>query len=319
MATIEQYGMNADGSVSICRAKPGNEGRYGCHHTKHVQISAQEASAINEAVNQVELATSAAGLSKKNSFVSKIDDLLDSDTIYEDSVKLMQEASLSHRSPIEEQDLPNNPSFSDEEELSNGDYKADWVGAPLTSDEEHMVLDRLTAYSHDRASGSRPVSPSEEMMIRTLLMNPAASKKTLDTLSTNPDFVHRSGDWLVNSPNVSSDEVDNMWSIDRKQCLEAQKLDAKHVDEALQSKDLNVDDLYDRDLVKNALRHPNANPKLAYETMERIHAQSGPTFNDSDIQWSLSLNPNKQFQEEFAALDKDAKYLLTKDLIQHKD
>jgi hypothetical protein len=47
--TKQQYGYDDDGSVSICKAKPGNEGRYGCHHSKHTELTASEADAINEA------------------------------------------------------------------------------------------------------------------------------------------------------------------------------------------------------------------------------------------------------------------------------
>jgi hypothetical protein len=38
------YGKNTDGSYSICKAKPGNEGRYGCHHVEgsHVQLTPNE-------------------------------------------------------------------------------------------------------------------------------------------------------------------------------------------------------------------------------------------------------------------------------------
>lgn len=45
---MARYGRNADGSVSVCRAKPGNEGRYGCTHSEHVNMTPAEADAVNE-------------------------------------------------------------------------------------------------------------------------------------------------------------------------------------------------------------------------------------------------------------------------------
>jgi hypothetical protein len=52
----KQYGRSPDGTYSICRAKPGNEGRYGCHHVAskdgsepaHELLSASQAQALNE-------------------------------------------------------------------------------------------------------------------------------------------------------------------------------------------------------------------------------------------------------------------------------
>ena len=36
------YGVNPDGSLSVCRAKPDNVGRYGCHHVSHVDLTDEE-------------------------------------------------------------------------------------------------------------------------------------------------------------------------------------------------------------------------------------------------------------------------------------
>mgnify|MGYP001383620798 CR=1 FL=1 len=47
-AMKQQYGVNADGSVGRCRAKPGNMGRFGCTHGSHCLLSAAEAARINE-------------------------------------------------------------------------------------------------------------------------------------------------------------------------------------------------------------------------------------------------------------------------------
>jgi hypothetical protein len=44
----QQYGKEVDGSVSVCHAKPGNEGRYGCHHVEHVMMDKREAEAYTE-------------------------------------------------------------------------------------------------------------------------------------------------------------------------------------------------------------------------------------------------------------------------------
>ena len=37
-----RYGVNADGSIGPCRAKPENVGRYGCHHASHVMLTRSE-------------------------------------------------------------------------------------------------------------------------------------------------------------------------------------------------------------------------------------------------------------------------------------
>jgi hypothetical protein len=39
MGNTTHYGVNADGSLSVCRAKPGNVGTGRCHHGKHVDFS----------------------------------------------------------------------------------------------------------------------------------------------------------------------------------------------------------------------------------------------------------------------------------------
>lgn len=48
MAVKQRYGMNADGSVTRCRAKPGNVGRYGCTHGRHEDLTDEQAMEINE-------------------------------------------------------------------------------------------------------------------------------------------------------------------------------------------------------------------------------------------------------------------------------
>lgn len=48
MAFKKRYGKNEDGSYSECKAKPGNEGKYGCFHTEHVMMTPTEAQAANE-------------------------------------------------------------------------------------------------------------------------------------------------------------------------------------------------------------------------------------------------------------------------------
>jgi hypothetical protein len=56
--STKRYGRNPDGTYSICKAKPGNEGRYGCHHVAskdgsepaHELLSKAEAQALNEKV-----------------------------------------------------------------------------------------------------------------------------------------------------------------------------------------------------------------------------------------------------------------------------
>lgn len=88
MATTKRYGKNADGSYSECRAKPGNEGRYGCFHKEHTDMTADEAQAANEKA-AARNATSATALSKhaltKEPASSRFDFLEDPD--FEDTVK----------------------------------------------------------------------------------------------------------------------------------------------------------------------------------------------------------------------------------------
>lgn len=61
---MARYGRNPDGSVSVCKAKPGNEGKYGCMHSEHVDLEQGEANAINEQVNQEKYGADAATMKK---------------------------------------------------------------------------------------------------------------------------------------------------------------------------------------------------------------------------------------------------------------
>jgi hypothetical protein len=48
--TVVNVGTLPDGSMSVCKAKPGNEGRYGCHHVagSHVKMSMDKFIALSE-------------------------------------------------------------------------------------------------------------------------------------------------------------------------------------------------------------------------------------------------------------------------------
>lgn len=48
MGNTTHYGVNADGSLSVCRAKPGNVGKGRCHHGKHVDFSRDQYLAYEE-------------------------------------------------------------------------------------------------------------------------------------------------------------------------------------------------------------------------------------------------------------------------------
>lgn len=50
MAEARRVGINADGTVSVCRARPENVGRGRCKHIEHVESSLSDAeiSKINE-------------------------------------------------------------------------------------------------------------------------------------------------------------------------------------------------------------------------------------------------------------------------------
>lgn len=40
-----RYGVNADGTLSPCRARPENVGRYGCKHSEHMEMSDEQVEA----------------------------------------------------------------------------------------------------------------------------------------------------------------------------------------------------------------------------------------------------------------------------------
>lgn len=50
MAEARRVGINADGTVSVCRARPENVGKGRCKHIEHVESSLSDAeiSKINE-------------------------------------------------------------------------------------------------------------------------------------------------------------------------------------------------------------------------------------------------------------------------------
>lgn len=48
MGNTTHYGVNADGSLSVCRAKPGNVGKGRCHHGKHVDFDRDQYLAYEE-------------------------------------------------------------------------------------------------------------------------------------------------------------------------------------------------------------------------------------------------------------------------------
>lgn len=58
-----QYGKNEDGTVSICKAKPGNEGRYGCFHKEHADLTPEQAQEINEKAAAMNVANHAGNVS----------------------------------------------------------------------------------------------------------------------------------------------------------------------------------------------------------------------------------------------------------------
>lgn len=64
MGNTTHYGVNADGSLSVCRAKPGNVGKGRCHHGKHVDFSRDQYLAYEE--GRVLAVTSAFALSRSN-------------------------------------------------------------------------------------------------------------------------------------------------------------------------------------------------------------------------------------------------------------
>ena len=70
MGNTTHYGVNADGSLSVCRAKPGNVGKGRCHHGKHVDFSRDQYLAYEE--GRVLAVTSAFALSRANKRNKKV-------------------------------------------------------------------------------------------------------------------------------------------------------------------------------------------------------------------------------------------------------
>lgn len=55
---ITHYGVNADGSLSVCRAKPENVGRYNCHHSEHRDMTPSQVESYYDGQAQLRRAMS---------------------------------------------------------------------------------------------------------------------------------------------------------------------------------------------------------------------------------------------------------------------
>lgn len=262
---MARYGREADGTVSPCRAKPGNEGKYGCHHTQHVDISPREADALNEAVNALHAKQSQLGAMNKSSVSSGGDDagyvddgarvksmldgldraLNDSDAVYRKSVEAMQSVESMDRSDMREEfeyapsgDTTSDASYRSDLEWVNGmRSKGMTPGRTLFKDEEKALMDTL-----DRSIGAAPdstkVSPAQEYALRMLVLNPAQSENTLSRLSKNDWVARNAARYVISAPNVTDTIQRNMWKKYPSSALESQNLKSRFVDSSL-SKYLN--------------------------------------------------------------------------------
>lgn len=257
---MARYGREADGTVSLCRAKPGNEGKYGCHHTQHVDISPREADALNEAVNALRAKQSQLGSMNKSSLssggtdVAYADDnshvksmlndldkaLNDSDAVYRKSIEAMQSVESMDRSDMVKDfeytpsgSMNNDSSFSSDMEWVNGlRAKGMTPGRTLFRDEEKALMDTL-----DRTIESSPestkVSPSQEYALKMLVLNPAQSENTLSKLSKNDWVARNAARYVINAPNVTDTIQRNMWKKYPASALESQSLKPRFVDSSL--------------------------------------------------------------------------------------
>lgn len=318
-AKKSRYGLNADGSVSICRAKPENVGRYRCTHADHRYMSPREAQAVNEAAahaNALKTGSNRMTLKKTNrnanaasdqyiELVSQISKY--SDTIYDDAMTVIRKMEEDYRTPFEDVSdvLPVNGVFDDrpphldgiawrneitDRELvflkSNG--RISLTGHPLISDESRRIVDELRKYAGrdiDRrtdAGLSMEPTPAEEEALMTLTSNPlAADDPTSDSYVMDKSIMDFGARFVVNSPYMNEEQKGKAFETAPENALESQSLPSDKVNYALTHPDCGAGTKPSRQrIIRNALRHPNVDPDTAYETMKNIMDDGNKDWND---------------------------------------
>jgi hypothetical protein len=268
---------------------------------EHVNLTADEAKAINEKVIANRNQSSELGKASHNPLQN-----IDVDSVYDQAVRDNEHKIVR----ITTENVPNDPTLSDEAELADTDHQQyiDY-GRSLSLDEEKVLSDRLLSYADNREE-SRPLSPAEENMTKMLVMDPDVSDKTIDKLASNHKFAGKAAEWIINSPANTEHSMRTMWASTPSRCLIAQKLPSDYVSEALRK----TDGPLDKEYSKNALSHPKATVDDAYSYIESLDARTDIDDSDkADLEWSLALNPNESFQRGFAEKDVDGKHLITRE------
>lgn len=303
-----RYGRCKDGSMSPCRAKDPAHCPY---HTDHVDMTPQEADAINEAVKASSNAPRSLSKGEGSDIHKQVDELIsyeDASERYDKAIELIQKIEAGNREDYSQQiKAPslkgNSTSETDENELkwmaSSGVESKLHAGQTLLPDEEKTMMSNLNE-SIAADPSRKDVSPLQEYSLRMLTMNPAQSKDTLDKLVSNDWVANNASKYIIGSPHCTRSQEDTLYKKNPTTALESQRLSASHVNDSLNVRPTsrNYAELC------NALRHPNADPKLAYKKMREAQSSSNLTSaQKQNLEFQMSNNPNPEFHKKVAELD----------------
>lgn len=295
-AMKQQYGVNADGSVSRCRAKPGNMGRFGCTHGSHCLLSTAEAARINE-VSAGKRADSAP-LNKKRVGVldAKINGV-DADSLYSGAVTRLDAPRDQTVVAPERLTAPDAVRGDEEKEIDWVMSKsADLIGQPLANSERDTLVGSLRRYAVE--SKSRSVSPAEEHELRTVLMEPGdASNESVGKLMWHEPSRKRYADYLVDSGKVDDAGVKTLWSESPDRCLDAHRVPARYVNETIGADPASTPAAR----MSKALSHYGAEPSKVSAALAVVRKRTAdrelPPSYLAECEWAVSLNPDDKVRD----------------------
>lgn len=324
---------------SHCRYHKNNDGTA----AKHMQLTESQANAMNEAAARANAMPEGNTLQRAakadaQGFVKSMTfglDAMDGEKAYDramEALKAMDGFEDDVREPVEAVDdllprpksIPRSVAKDDsfgrisatddiyEDEIrSLREESEDLTGRKLVGGEERMVADRLKEYA-DRdiyrqstihGQSSDP-SPAEERALLTLTSNPAASSEVMNDLADDEKIMKFGAKFIESSPYANAAAKEKAFRTNPANALESPMIDPEYVDSAL---DAAVDDpANNMDVLKNALRNPQASPDKAYESYKKL--SESKDVNSAQLEhldWQIAMNPNVEFRRKIAEIDTD--------------